>query len=473
MKNTSRIVNTRQARDLVRIAFGPSLTALLIIAAIVLLQLVIANSDMTGALGAIASSWLAVHLVPVSIAGQQLAVLPLLPAMTMMWATARTTAQATAAHEPWWVVRWIVASAFGGPLLIAAIMLAIIHDAASVLVELQTPHALHAFFMVFVIHGGGAVLGVGSRVGRRVRTMLQLPAWLEDSVRPAVTGVLALLGLCGAITAVSLVVHWGVMDELYGITDSFFGHLSLTVLSLLYVPNVLIGAAAVAVGSSAHIGFATFNAFTVFGGDIPALPILAVAPSPPLNPVWVALLIVGAVAGVALGQQCARRPLPWRTAVSKLAFASGLAAVMMVILGEAAGGWLGNFGAVGVDQTTFGPAVFLWFFIIGGATVILADGVSRQPAHLIRYDAAREDTGDDQENDPGSVLAESLPEQEPQHVLEPAAEVHTEPEPEPHPVSELPPPTTPNWAIRPALGVDDIEDLMIVDDDIDPSPSGQ
>src|SRR6185436_4282017 len=96
----------------------------------------------------------------------------------------------------------------------------------------------------------------------------------------------------------SLIVHWSTMNDLYTITDSVFGQFSLTVLSILYVPNVMVGTAAVAVGSSAHVGLATFSSFTVFGGDIPALPVLAASPSPPLGPVWVALLIVGAAAGV-------------------------------------------------------------------------------------------------------------------------------------------------------------------------------
>ncbi len=67
----------------------------------------------------------------------------------------------------WFVTRWVVASALGGPLLIAAISLAVIHDAASVLTELQTPNALRAFGSVLAVHAIGAVIGVGSRVGRR------------------------------------------------------------------------------------------------------------------------------------------------------------------------------------------------------------------------------------------------------------------------------------------------------------------
>ena len=106
-----RPVGTRQARELLLVAFGPSIVALVVIAAVVLLQLLIANSDMTGALGAIASMWLGVHQVPVTIAGRELSVMPLLPVLAMVWGTARTTARATPATGSWFVIRWIVGSA--------------------------------------------------------------------------------------------------------------------------------------------------------------------------------------------------------------------------------------------------------------------------------------------------------------------------------------------------------------------------
>lgn len=377
-----RTAGARQARDLLRVAFGPAIVALVIIAAVVLVQLVIANSDMTGAFGAIASMWLGVHQVPISISGRELGVMPLLPVLLMVWGTARTTARATADRASWFVIRWIVASAIGGPLLIAALALAVIHDAASVLTQLQTPSAGRAFLSVFAVHGIGAVMGVSSRVGRRVLARSPLPNWLAGSVRAAKAGVLALFGLSAAVTAAALVVHWGTMHELFGITESMFGQLSLMVLSVLYAPNVIIGTSAVAVGSSAHIGFATFSSFTVFGGDVPAVPILAAAPTPPLGPIWVALLIVGAAAAVALGQQCARAPLPLLPALAKVLVAAVLAAAVMALLGYAGGGQLGNFGAVGVDQATFGPAVFLWFFLVGTTTVVMAGGLTRRPKRV-------------------------------------------------------------------------------------------
>ncbi len=374
-----RSAGARQGRDLVRVAFGPGVVALGIIAAVTLLELLIANSDMTGALGAIASMWLGVHQVPIAIGGRELGVLPLLPVLLMVWATARTTARATSPSSSWLVVRWVVASALGGPLLMAAIALAVIHDASTVITELETPSALRAFVSVLVVHAVGAAIGVWSRVGRRALAASPLPAWLGESLRAAAAGVLALIGLAGLVTAGSLIVHWATMQELYAITDSIWGQFNLTVLSILYAPNVIVGTAAVAVGSSAHLGFATFSSFTVFGGDIPALPILAASPTPPLGPVWVALLIIGASSGVAVGQQCARHALPLVPAMAKLLVASVIGALVMSLLALGGSGRLGNFGDVGVDQGALVVGVFFWFTVVGWITVVMAGGVRRRP----------------------------------------------------------------------------------------------
>jgi uncharacterized membrane protein len=248
-----------------------------------------------------------------------------------------------------------------------------------VITELETPSALRAFSSVLVVHAVGAGIGVWSRVGRRALAASALPNWLGDSLRAAAAGVLALVGLSGLVTAGSLVVHWATMQELYGITDSIFGQFSLTVLSVLYAPNVIVATSAVAVGSSAHLGFATFSSFTVFGGDIPALPVLAAAPTPPLGPAWVALLIVGASSGVAVGQQCARRPLPLVPALGKLLAASVAGALAISLLAYGGSGRLGNFGEVGVDQGALVVGAFFWFAVVGWVTVVMTGGIRLRP----------------------------------------------------------------------------------------------
>ncbi|MDT5091063.1 MAG: hypothetical protein QOH60_426 [Mycobacterium sp.] len=404
----NRAAGPRQGRDLLTVAFGPSLVALLVIAAVVLIQLVVANSDLTGAMGAIASLWLGVHQVPVTIAGHELSVMPLLPVLAMVWGTARTTARATPADSSWFVIRWIVAASLGGPLLMTAIALAVIHDAGSVLTELQTPNALRAFGGVLAVHAIGAALGVVSRTRDRVMHDAKVPVWVGDSVRAAAAGVCALLGLSGVITTVSLVVHWAAMHDAYAVTDSLFGQLSLTLLAILYIPNVIVGAAAVAVGSSVHVGIATFSAFTVYGGDIPAVPVLAAAPPPPLGPIWVILLIAAAASAVALGQQCARRPLPVTTALAKLVLAALISALVLAVLGYAAGGRLGNFGEVGVDQSTFGPAVFVWFAGIGALTVAMSGGIVRPPRRR-RVPDAEEDRDVAETTDKAPAAEEGTP----------------------------------------------------------------
>ena len=41
---------------------------------------------------------------------------------------------------------------------------------------------------------------------------------------------------------------------------------------------------------------------------------------------------------------------------------------------------MGNFGQVGIEQLTFGPGVFLWFFVVGAVTVAMSGGLTRRPA---------------------------------------------------------------------------------------------
>lgn len=481
---TNRPVGTRQARDLLRVAFGPSVVALVVIAAVVLLQLVIANSDMTGTFGAIASMWLGVHQVPVSIGGRELGVMPLLPMLAMVWGTARTTSAAIAPQASWFVIRWVVASALGGPLLIAALALAVIHDASSVLTELQTPSALRAFGGVLAVHAAGALIGVWLRTERRLTALRWVPGWLPEAGRAAAAGVLTLLGLSGVVAVGSMVVHWSTMHDLYGITDSVFGQFSLTLLSVLYIPNVLIGTAAVAVGSSAHVGLATFSAFTVLGGDIPAVPVLAALPTPPLGPIWVALLIVAAASAVAVGQQSARRPLPLAAAAAKLVVASALAAAILALLAHAGGGRLGNFGDVGVDQTTFAPAILLWFLGIGGLTVAMTGGVSRlrapkrAPAPHLDAPALQAAAGPS-DGDPFATDLDDEPATQPvfaspprRRPAEPEPDPDPEPEPEPEPIDVghylEPPPPPPPFTPREPMTFDPDEDPeahFVVDDD--------
>ena len=183
-------------------------------------------------------------------------------------------------------------------------------------------------------------------------------------------------------------------------------------------------------------------------------------------------MIVGAAAGVAIGQQCARRPLPLPTAFAKLAVASLLAAVSLALLAHAAGGELGNFGHVGVDQATFVPGAFFWFFVIGGLTVVMTGGISPRPKSAARTSQpvpVEDQPGPvsellDLQSDAESELRPENPEEpRPEGTLEesePQLKSGSQPESGPEPGPPPPP-------VKPAPNLDDVEDLMFVDADIE------
>jgi hypothetical protein len=63
------------------------------------------------------------------------------------------------------------------------------------------------------------------------------------------------------------------------------------------------------------------------------------------------------------------------SALAKLVLAAAAGAATMALLGHAASGRLGSFGDVGVDQDTFGIAVFVWFVAVGLVTVVMSGGI--------------------------------------------------------------------------------------------------
>ncbi|MGZ4542296.1 MAG: hypothetical protein ACXVXI_04025, partial [Mycobacteriaceae bacterium] len=70
---------TAKARALLSVALAPSVASAAIVTALVLVTLVAAGSDLTDVSASAATTWLAAHQVPVTIAGSSLSVLPLLP----------------------------------------------------------------------------------------------------------------------------------------------------------------------------------------------------------------------------------------------------------------------------------------------------------------------------------------------------------------------------------------------------------
>jgi Family of unknown function (DUF6350) len=357
------LLSPAQSRTLLRIGFRTSGVLVAIIATLVLVTLVSVNSELTGTLGAIAGMWFAVHQVPLSISGTALGVFPLLPTIVLAVVVARSvsrTVRGTSGRE--WA--WILGAAVLGPLVVTALALAVAAD-ASAAIGLSSPRALIAFAWVAAVHGlsGGIGVAIGTRDFGVVRS--RVPAWIFEVVGPTIRAAAVLTAGTGAIFLASMLVSWSTMGDLLDAGNGFVGVLGLTVLSILYLPNVLVGTLAVSVGSTANVGDVAVSMFRTTGGPLPPLPVLAVLPEGAASSFWALMLAVPIAAGVVLGHDCARRTVDVHYALSSVWVASAVVGVFALSIGFAAGGNLGTFGTVEVTVWSLGLLVFAWLAVAG------------------------------------------------------------------------------------------------------------
>ncbi|MGN2635861.1 cell division protein PerM [Nocardia takedensis] len=359
------------ARTLLFVAARTTTTALVVVAALVLVVLLSADGGMDGISGAIAASWLAAHQVPLVIGKTALGLLPLLPTLLLLWSTARDCARAVEPDSTRADLARLVAAALAGPLLVTAVCLAVAEDASAV-VALQPPNSFAAFAWVIVLYTAAAGIGIATRSPAALAGLPALPEWAIAGLHGAGRTVLRLLGCATAVTLISLLGHWSRLGDTYATAGGAVGFLGLTLLSLGYLPNLVVGGVSVLVGSGFEVGDASVGLFSVVGGPVPAVPLIAAIPPGPAAGWWPVLLLVPAAVGVLGGLDTARtstdRPrTPWATLTSAAA-----ATLLLLLLAAVASGDLGSFGRVGVDLPIFAVVCFAWLAAAGYAGLVFA-----------------------------------------------------------------------------------------------------
>ena len=354
-------------RALLGVALGPSIASAAIVTALVLVTLVAAGSDVTDVGASAAATWLAAHQVPLNISGSPLSVLPLLPTGLLIWATYRTTAGDPVGEED---PRWVLGAALAGPLLLATMALAVIHGFAGA-VPVAGPPVVATVLIVLGVHALGAVLGLAQRPALHNRVRRALPGWAVHGAA-LVPHVLKRLAIgATALTVFCLVCSLSTAAELTG-GGGFTGGLALIVVSLAYLPNVVIGALSVAVGPGVALGQTTVTAFGAVHAPLPALPVLAVVPQGAGAWWWLAVLAVPVWASLALGRTAARRHDDRTDALRAVGIAAVLAGCVLALLGAMAGGTLGTgaMSPVSIPALAFGAVGALWLAVVGAATVL-------------------------------------------------------------------------------------------------------
>ncbi|MGW4331574.1 cell division protein PerM [Rhodococcus koreensis] len=385
-----------ELRALLSVASRPAGVTVVLLSALIVVTLVAANSDLTGTFGAIAASWLAIHQVPLTIDGTSLGVLPLIPTAGMMWVVARGCAAVVHPASSRRHVLQVIGAAVTGPLVVTAIALAVIADASAV-IPLSSPNALAAFGWVLSVHVLAA--GIGVTVAMWPTLGAEVPSWVRDAVRPGLRAMTAIVGAGAVLVTISLLMEWSTVGSLLERGDGVVGTLGLTILSVLYLPNVVVGAAAAVMGGTAQIGDVSVSVFGNVGGSLPPLPLLGAVPDGVSGGAWPALLVIPLLIGVMLGRDCGRRVAGQEALLTVLTAAAGVG-VVTAVLGLVSGGRLGAFGTVELNWWAFGLLTFAWLGLAGAVTAVVVAW------HRSRGVDDEADTADEEPHLPG---AEEVP----------------------------------------------------------------
>ncbi len=334
---------------------------MLVIAVVALATLLSAGSGLTGLTAAIGAMWLSVHQVPLTISEVTIGVLPLAPSIALVGGVAAMTAGAAGPRRPRSELTAVFLAAVAGPLVVTVLSLALVMDGSTVL-TVASPNAVIAFVWTIGLHALGAGLGLTRGRWREVGHRLGVAPWAPAALRAAGTALTGLLSIAAVVIAVRLVITHATVGELLDAGHGFAGGLGLTVLSILYLPNLVIGAAAMLVGADVHVGTAGGDLFAAHGGSVPPLPVLAILPSGggPIGPVLLILTTIVA----AIAARGALHVDPVR-ATRTVAAAAGLAAIAMVALNWIAGGRLGELGSAGASVPAAGVFTFGWVAVVG------------------------------------------------------------------------------------------------------------
>ena len=362
-----RLAADGSPRELLIVAFGLPLITLVVLLVLIVATLLLAGSDIGGLTGTLGAAWLAVHQVPISLSGVTIGALPMLPTLLVVAGTAAVVRSAGRDRE----VRElgaIAAAAVGGPLVFTAMAVAVVMDGASTS-QIQSPDALSAFAYTLLVHAVGAGVGVGTTSREPLRRHVAVSAADRTGLRFGVVALFALLAAGGVVVTVRLILNWDQLGALFAGGYDFDGYLGLGTLSVLYLPNLVIGAAAVLVGANAQVGTASVDLMTVTGGDVPPLPALAALPADGLGTIGAVGFAVPAVIALFVAVRCrSADPLAHFRAVC---VAGAVAAALMTVLAELAGGRVGELGEVGVTPVITGTYTLGWIVLVGGLVVIV------------------------------------------------------------------------------------------------------
>ena len=386
----------------------PVIVTVLVLAALTLGVLVFSARGFDSLFAVVAVEWLVVNRVPLTVDSIELGFLPLLPPLLYIAVLARQTrAVLSDVEQPG--PREATAAAAGVTLagvLLTVLASLLVGSAASdfAVREASLPVALLWSAGVGI---SGAGLGVWLYFRRELREVL--PLWVRGGIHLGAAFMAATWAVATLLVLVGVLLAWESVEASLEIGKGFVGFAALTAISVAYLPNVVMAAAAVLVGGEAHLGEASYSVFAVSRGPMPEVPLAAVLPT--TSPHWAVqgLLLVTALVAAVLARSVAHWFRTTADAVKATWLAAAVVAVVIVVTPVVAGGQLGVLGTVGTGSLIAAGMALLIFGIIGTATIVLSlAGLTRRRERAeSELDRRRRrvgvvQDGEDDENDPAT-----------------------------------------------------------------------
>ncbi|GAA4801448.1 hypothetical protein GCM10023200_42880 [Actinomycetospora chlora] len=364
--------------------------------------------------------WLVAHLVPLQVTGVPLGVLPLAPALLLATLIAAVARGAVRRLGPRAEARGPLHGALVPVVATAAAAHAVIGVLAAALLTPETVVDASpglAGVTCGVLAGVAAYAGAARPCGVPALPRTLAP-WVRHGLRGALLGAVGLLTAgAGLLLAASIADATAVHDVVADIAPEAGSGAGLTLLTVAYLPNAVVGATAWLAGPGVAIGAASATPMEITSGLLPPIPLAELLPQS-TPPSWAGLAFALPLAvGSAVGWRLAPTAPDVATRVRSTVTAAVGAAILVGAAASLSGGRLGAgpFDPVSIPAVPVALAVLGWILVPGLVVALLAvpigtSGTRRVPSRPARTepeqpDAATEVTPDEDVAD-GDATAE-------------------------------------------------------------------
>lgn len=337
----------------------------------------------------IGSLWMVLNLGSLNMTGAELGFLPLLPAMLFVWGHARRTTRILGTSVSVRGLRVFTVLGLLIPLLLTLLAWLMLWDASRVF-DMAAPNLAEVLLSTLLVNGAALVIGMRPRIWRALLLRRDMPTWPVEAFRLATRFLLWMCAAGALVAFIYALTNLSAVVDSFGITNDLGGAIGLSLLAVLYIPNIAIGAAAVLMGGEFHIGHGAITLFTSSNVNLPPVPVMAAIPhdSLPGGPFYLA--ITGVLALGVVYRYVSQRGFV-EAPIAMSVGAGAAVAFLGFCVAWLSGGQLGVYGAAGPLEWLFAAESAAWLLVpalvfmiyasrVGSSVVEDVDVVSSAPA---------------------------------------------------------------------------------------------